>query len=105
MRTNMPYNPFKNFLNQPIFKLDRADIKIGYLNINCLTDDQHSEYVNADRNLLNLDLLCLSDIRLSTTSDVERVRVTMRNWKIVFHCDTTDNKRHMGLLLLTPRHI
>ena len=65
MRNNQPYKFKKTYLDERVFKLDHKDLKIGYLNVNGLCDLLHVDYIIVDKNLLNLDLLCLSDTRLT----------------------------------------
>ena len=103
MRKEKPYTFFKHYLHKPCFKKDRNDLKVGYLNVNCLTDSLHLECVDNDRNLLNLDLLCLSDIRLVEKEQTQEVQKKFKHWNIVFRKDTEDKRKHMGLLFVVPK--
>ena len=105
MRKEKPYQFFKTFLDMPCFKQDQNDLKIGYININCLTDNLHSEYINADKNLLCLEILCLSDTRLKKDISEENLKKCLSNWKILYRQDSSDKKKHMGLLVITPLHV
>ena len=89
----------------PCFKIDKNDLKVGYLNVNCLKDALHLEYIDADKNLLNLHLLCLSDTRLTPRDSSESLENSLKNWKIVSRADSTDGRVHMGLLALTPKEV
>ena len=100
----MPYIFHKQFLSEQCFKLDKDDEKVGYLNINGLKHSLHCEFVNGDRNLLNLQLLCLSDTRLTKRDSDQDLSGILNNWNIVYRSDCTDNKKHMGLLLLSPKN-
>ena len=104
MRENKKYVFFKTFLHEKCFKIDSNDLKIGYLNVNCLLDGLHAEYVNADKNLLNLHYLCLSDTRLSKKDDQNKISQVLSNWLTIFRKDSSDGRRHMGLLILSPKH-
>ena len=103
MRTDMPYKFFKLYLHEPCFKLDKNDLKVGYLNINGLYDGNHGAYVNSDRNLLKLHILGLSDTKLSPKHNNESLNQMLIHWTVVHRFDTTDGRRHMGLLILTPK--
>ena len=104
MQIEKPYQFFKLFLQEKCFKLDENDWKAGYLNINSMKDALHAEYVNADRNLLHLNLLCISDTRLSKEDTNESIQNILSNWIILFRQDSGDNRKHMGLLILAPKH-
>ena len=103
MKENMPYMFLKTYLSHPCFKLDQNDFKIGYLNINGLKNADHDKYVNSDKNLSNLSLLCLSDTRLTDRDSSYSISEAFSNWDIVWRKDCDDGKRHMGLLFLTPK--
>ena len=103
MRKSSPYRFLKSFIHEQCFKLDKNDFKIGYLNINCLTNELHGEYVNTDKNLLSLDLLCLSETFLTSKVSEASVASLLNNWEVIFRADCPDGKRHMGLLVLTPK--
>ena len=102
MRKDRPYSFFKLNLSSKCFKHDANDFKVGYLNIRGLTDSFHSEYLNADKNLLNLELLCISDSRLTKRNDILQLHSILTNWTILHRFDCSDGGRHMGLLVLTP---
>ena len=102
MRKNKQYSFFKTYLHEPCFKIDKNDIKIGYLNINSLKDTLHAEYVNSDKNLLNLDFLCISDTRLCSKDTEDDIQQLLSNWLVVYRKDSSDNRQHMGLLVIRP---
>ena len=54
----------KIYLDENIFENGKTEVKVGYLNINGLIDGGHAEYLNEDKNLINLDLLCLAETKL-----------------------------------------
>ena len=103
MQENKPYTFSKIYLDEQIFKMDKHDLKIGYLNVNSLFDGLHAECVNTDHHLQNLDLLVLSDTRLQESTSSEEVEQRMNNWKIMYRSDCDDSKRHMGMIFLTPK--
>ena len=105
MRENKPYVFLKTFLTTKCFKLDDCDLKIGYININGLRNAQHAEYLNADKNLLNLNLMIVSDTRLSKNDSAELLEEILSNWVIVHQFDCTDKKKHMGILAMTPKSL
>ena len=100
MKIEKPYKFFKSYLKDKCFMLDHSDTKVGYLNVNDLKDAMHSDYVDVDKNLLNLDMLCLSDTRLTFKDDISKL---FTNWEILVRYDCSDGRKHMGLLLLAPK--
>ena len=62
----------------------------------------HAKYLDADINLLNLDFLVISETWLTSNISNTEVINKLDNWKVLKRLDSTDNKKHMGLLLLTP---
>ena len=80
-----------------------AEIKIGYLNIRGLTDAYHGEYLNSDRNLLNLDILVIAETHLSAKTHDEPLSDLLRNFQVLHRFDATDGKEHMGLLMISPQ--
>ena len=71
--------------------------------MSCLQDSLHLEFVDNDRNLLQLDLLCLSESWLSSKEETVEIDMRFKNWNIVFRKDADDNKEHMGMLFLIPK--
>ena len=59
------YEYKKIYLDQRVFTMENSEMKIGYLNINGLFEGNHCEYFNADRNLMNLDIIVLSETKLN----------------------------------------
>jgi hypothetical protein len=68
----------------------------GYLESN------HAEYLDNDRNLLNLHLLVVSETWLTFNTSNEQVIKKLKNWKVIKRLTATDNTKHMGLMLLAP---
>ena len=64
MKKFSPYKFKKIYLDDYIFKYNDQELKIGYLNINGLVDGNHIEYLNADHNLCNLDVIILAETKL-----------------------------------------
>ena len=63
MRKFRQYKFKQIYLDERIFEIDGDEIKVGYLNINGLLDGGHAEYLNADLNLLSLDILLLAETK------------------------------------------
>ena len=93
----------KIYLDQKIFKVDDCEIKAGYLNINGLQDGNHDQYLNADNNLSNLDLLVLAETKLGKNCGNGDLKKSLDNWNIIGRYDSLDEKKHMGLLLLSSK--
>ena len=103
MRKFRQYKLKKIYLDEKIFENDNDEIKIGYLNINGLLEGGHAEYLNSDKNLLNLDLLALAESKLEQTSKSDQINKLMNNWRIIGRYDSEDGFKHMGMLLLSNR--
>ena len=93
----------KIYLDQKIFKIDDSEIKIGYLNINGLLKGNHSQYFNADRNLSNLDIIVLAETKLGANIESKSIENCLNNWNLRGRFDAEDQRKHMGLLLLTSK--
>ena len=91
----------KVYLDQQIFEDENDEIKVGYLNINGLQDGNHEEYLNEDKNLLNLDILVLAETKLSAECKSKEIDEFLNNWNVIGRYDSEDGKKHMGLLLLS----
>ena len=100
MRKFRPYLFKKVYLDEQIFDADDKEIKVGYLNINGLSDGFHSKYLNCDHNLKNLDILVLSETKLDNSDQSTEAIRHLQDWLIVGRYDSGDGKKHMGLLLL-----
>ena len=103
MRKDYPYIFKKTYLDEHIFKLDKNDIKVGYLNIHGLMDSLHAEYINEDKNLINFDILCLSETHLTEKTKDNDIRYVLSNWEIMQREDCPDKCPHMGLLVIYPK--
>ena len=76
------------------------ELKAGYLNINGLLDGQHADYLNQDHNLKCLDLLVLSETKLTKSIQTSTLNNQLSNWNIIKRYDSDDGLKHMGLMLL-----
>ena len=74
-----------------------------WLYINGLIEGSHAEYLNSDKNLQSLDLLVLAETKSSASVKDKFIEEKLSNWNIVYRFDATDNKKHMGLLLLCSK--
>ena len=54
-------------------------MKIGYLNINGLLDGGHGEYLNDDKNQINLDLLALAESKLDKSTKPAEIEKILAN--------------------------
>ena len=104
MKKFKPYMFKKVYLDKKIFQLEKSELKAGYLNINGLIDGQHVDYLNQDHNLKNLDLLVLSETKLSKSIQTSTLNNQLSNWIIAKRYDSDDGLKHMGLLLLIGRN-
>ena len=95
------YNFKKIYLDDQIFKFDKDEIKVGYLNINGLMDGGHAEYLDADFNLRSLDILVLAETKLDETVKNDQIEKLLKNWNLIGRYDSEDGIRHMGLMLLS----
>ena len=93
----------KVYLDQQIFEDENDEIKVGYLNINGLQDGNHEEYLNEDKNLLNLDILVLAETKLSAECTSKEIDEFLNNWNVIGRYDSEDGRKHMGLLLLSSK--
>ena len=101
MRKFRPYQLKKVYLHEQVFNTDEREIKVGYLNINGLMDGKHAIYINADHNLLNLDVLVLAETKLDSGISDEDVMKHLDRWKVLGRYDSKDGLKHMGLMLLS----
>ena len=90
-------------MDEKVFKLDSAEIKSGYLNINGLMDGNHAEYLNADHNLQDLDMIVLAETKLDQNDKTDQISKILTNWNVIGRYDSEDKLKHMGLLLLTSK--
>ena len=103
MRKFRPYKLKKIYLDEEIFRIKEDEIKLGYLNINGLCDGQHAEYLNADLNLLSLDILVLSETKLVNENKSDQIETKLNNWRIIGRYDSEDGSKHMGMMLLVSK--
>jgi hypothetical protein len=102
MRKLKPYIFKKIYLSEQIFKMPENEIKLGYFNIRGFLEGNHARYLDLDLNLLKLHLLVVSETWLVKSVPNNLVIEKLNNWKIIKRLDATDNKKHMGLLLMVP---
>ena len=103
MRILRPYKFKKIFNDDQVFNIPDKEMKIGYLNINGLLDANHFQYLNNDKNLLNLDLLALAETKLTKETENMDIQEKLNNFDLVQRFDSNDGKKHMGLLLISPK--
>ena len=103
MRKERPYIFSKLSIQNKCFQIDDTDFKVGYININDLTSSSHSKYLNFDKNLMNLEILCIADSRLTSREDSEYLKDALDNWVLLHRFDCQDGRKHMGLLIMTPK--
>ena len=102
LRALRPFSKSKVYLYEEIF-VPSSELKVGYLNINSLLDSLHGQYLNADKNLAHLDLLCLAETHLLPSTTDDSLRLVLTNYEILARFDSNDNRKHLGLLLLRSR--
>ena len=100
MRSTKAYQYKKIYLNQRVFKKD-YEIKLGYWNIRGIMESDHREYLDSDKNLLNLDFLVIAETWLSQEITDDDLMKKLQNWKLIMRIDATDGSKHMGLVLLS----
>ena len=103
MINHRQYKFKKIYLNDKIFKNNEKELKIAYFNINGLFEGNHADYLNADRNLMNVDLIVLAETKLTSNVKTKEIENQLKNWALIKRFDSNSGKRNMGLLLLTPR--
>ena len=96
LRTKKTYQFVNTYIDDQIFEDGSTEIKLGYLNINSLLNKV--EDIDEDKNLLGLDILVLSETRLS-----KETQVNLKNWNIHrFDFEDKNSKApHLGLALLS----
>ena len=102
LRALRPFSKSKVYLYEEIF-VPSSELKVGYLNINNLLDSLHGQYLNADKNLAHLDLLCLAETHLLPSTSDDSLSLVLTNYEILARFDSNDNRKHLGLLLLRSR--
>ena len=102
MRKFKPYTFKKVYVADSIYEDDSDQLKLGYFNISGFMQSNHAEYLDNDINLLKLDYLVVSETWLNVEFSNAVVINKLKNWRIIKRLDSTDNQKHMGLLLLSP---
>ena len=103
MRKFKPYRYKKIYLFDSIYKDGEKEIKLGYFNMQGFLESNHAKYLDNDLNLLHLNFLVLSETWLTAGTKNKELIKKLENWKILKRLDATDNRKHMGLMLLTPK--
>ena len=67
-----------------------------------MTHAHHGEYLNEDKNLLNLDIIALSETKLKNEAN-EQLAALLSNWVMLIRQDSNDNELHMGMLILVSK--
>ena len=107
MTTFSSYNFKKLYLDKEIFDGEtnaKKELKVGYINTNDLSASGSDVFINTNENLLNLDLLCVADTRLTSAKSNEALERNLSKWSILRRFDSDDGEEHMGLLLLQSNH-
>ena len=102
MRKLKPYRFKKTYVSDNVFEETFEEVKIGYFNVEGFLESNHAKYLDHDLNLLHLDFLVLAETWLTENVSNPEIIKALENWKIVKRLDSTDNGKHMGLMLLTP---
>ena len=82
---------------------DEGELKIGYLNINGILDGDHHLYLNNDKNILNLDILVIAETKLTKETNHEELAEKLNEFNLLKRYDANDGKRHMGMLIMSPK--
>ena len=102
MRQYKAYRFKKTYVSDQVFKESDKEVKLGYFNMRGFLESNHSDYLDNDKNLLGLHLLVISETWLSDKVSNKVVKNKLKNWKIIKRLDATNDKKHMGLMLLAP---
>ena len=103
MRKFNAYNFKKIYLDEQVFET-KDERKLGYLNINGLMDAGHAEHLNSDLNLFNLDLSVLAETKLEHKVSNDEIMKKISTWKMIARFDSQDEKRHMGMIVLSSKN-
>ena len=104
MRELKSYRFKKIYLSDKVFAEDDGEIKLSYFNIRGFLESNHAEYLDHDLNLLNSHYLVVSETWLNQETKNDEVTRRLKKWRIIKRLDATDNKKHMGLLLMAPNN-
>ena len=86
-----------------MFQNDGQELKLAYLNVNDLTAEFHTEYINLDKNLTNVDILVIADTRLTKDFSDSWLQEKLDNFIVIARYDSGDLTKHMGLLALCSK--
>ena len=102
MRQLKPVKYRKVYLREQIY-VDNTELRLGFLNIRGLCESFHAQYFDGDRNLQNLDMICLAETHLQSATSNMTLEEVLSNWQIQSRFDSPDGRKHMGLLILTSK--
>ena len=91
MRKFNNYEMKKIYLADRIFVDEDSELKFGFLNINGLLDGNHADYLNEDKNLLNIDVLVLGETKLEKKIQTSLIQNKLDKWEIIGRFDANDN--------------
>ena len=100
MRKFKSYKFKKTYFEDKVFQNDGQELKLAYLNVNDLTAEFHTEYINLDKNLSNVDILVIADTRLTKDFSDSWLQEKLDNFIVIARYDSGDLTKHMELLAL-----
>ena len=103
MRKFKSYKFKKTYFEDKVFQNDGQELKLAYLNVNDLTAEFHTEYINLDKNLSNVDILVIADTRLTKDFSDSWLQEKLDNFIVIARYDSGDLTKHMGLLALCSK--
>ena len=83
----------KVYLDNEVFETSSKEIKLGYLNINGLLEGSHLNYFDADKNLLNVDLMVLAETKLMSNVKTQTIEDQLQNWTILDRFDAESGQK------------
>lgn len=88
------------FLYMPIFSSpdgNPTELKVSYLNVNGLLDADHILDLRADMNLMNSDIICISETKVS--KDFPDIVISIDEFSVVERIDSVGQECSMGMAL------
>ena len=83
----------KVYLDNEVFETSSKEIKLGYLIINGLLEGSHLNYFDADKNLLNVDLMVLAETMLVSNVKTQTIEDQLQNWMILDRFDAESRQK------------
>ena len=83
----------KVYLDNEVFETSSKEIKLGYLIINGLLEGSHLNYFDADKNLLNVDLMVLAETKLMSNVKTQTIEDQLQNWTILDRFDAESGQK------------